>query len=851
MLNLTLFFLILGLSFIFCSLTDPRCFVRKKDTETWIGDKDIDCFFYIYAKHGHMKNEDFNRNLDKKLTTKNIHLIFCLYFALEDINKDPYILPNISLLVKIECNLMDDWRNYSLFKKIGEFLPNYYCINQRRYLIVLTGPIWLASVMLGPLLYMTNRPELYYGPFHPLLSSHEQFPHLYQMTSKDTSLALAMVSLVIYFSWNWVGVIISDDDLGLEFLLELRKEMQRISACLAFVHIIVDDKILFQKSANIYYNEIAMSSAKVVIIYGDKDSHLQLNLRLYRLVGLRRIWVTTSQWDMVTHNKRFLLDSFYGTFTFLNHHSELSGFKTFIRTANPSKYTNFISLSTLSWIHLNCSLSSLSCENMKNCSMETRFHWLFKHHYDLSVGGTGYVLYNTVHAVAHALHEVLLQEVNTWPKNSGKSLEYDSWKILHFLKNLQFINPVGDKVNMNQKESQDVEYDIHYTMEFLQNLGLRVKIGKFSKHLPHGQQLYMSEEMLELNINLRQIPPSICNVPCSPGFRKSPQPGKAVCCFDCTPCPENEISNMTDMNHCIKCSDDQYANPGGNHCLKKVVTFLSYEDPMGISLACLALCFSVLTAIVLVVFLKHKDTPTVKANNRVLSYGLLISLILCFLCSLFFIGRPNKITCIMQPTIFAVVFTVATSTVLAKTVTVVLAFKVTTPGRMMRRLLVSGAPKFIIPICTMIQLILCGIWLGISPPFVEADVFVEKGHILIICNKGSIIFFYCVLGYLGCIAMGSFTVAFLARNLPDTFNEAKFLTFSMLVFCSVWITFLPVYHSTKGKAMVAVEVFCILASSAGLLLCIFVPKCFIILLRPKRNSCQQFRNMYFKMESAH
>ncbi|KAM4887951.1 vomeronasal type-2 receptor 116-like [Thomomys bottae] len=296
------------------------------------------------------------------------------------------------------------------------------------------------------------------------------------------------------------------------------------------------------------------------------------------------------------------------------------------------------------------------------------------------------------------------------------------------------------------------------------------------------------------------------------------------------------------MEQCVRCADHQYANTQRDECLLRAASFLAFGDPLGMALACMALCFSMLTAAVLGLFVKHQDTALVKANNRALSYILLISLIFCFLCALLFIGRPNTVTCILQQITFGVVFTVAVSTVLAKTVTVVLAFKATCPGRRMRWLLVSGAPKLLIPICTLIQVSLCGLWLGSSPPFVDTDAHSEHGHIIILCNKGSLTAFYCVLGYLGSLALASFTVAFLARNLPDTFNEAKFLTFSMLVFCSVWLTFLPVYHSAKGKEMVAVEVFSILASGAGLLGCIFAPKCYIILLIPHKMSLHGFRD---------
>nr|XP_058137041.1 vomeronasal type-2 receptor 116-like [Dasypus novemcinctus] len=438
---------------------------------------------------------------------------------------------------------------------------------------------------------------------------------------------------------------------------------------------------------------------------------------------------------------------------------------------------------------------------------------------------------------------VIAGTTSAFSADFGTLLELYKIPQLHpLLRRIHFINSTGDYVSFDKERNLMVNYDILNTINFPAGLALLIKVGEFVSNISHDEGLISNEKMIEWPVGFKETPQSVCSQSCHSGFRKLPQEGRPVCCFTCVLCTEGDIFNQTDAEHCEQCPAKEYPNPERNRCLSKKVTFLSFQDSLGVPLACTALCFSLVTTAVLWVFVKHRDTPTVRANNRSLSYILLVSLFLCFLCSLLFIGCPNTATCILRQVTFAVVFTVAVSTVLAKTITVILAFNAMKSRRTLRWLLASGVSNSVIPVCTLIQVIICGIWLGTSPPFIDIDIHSEPRSIISECNKGSVTAFYCVLGCLGSLALGSFTLAFLARNLPDTFNEAKFLTFSMLVFCSVWVTFLPVYHGTKGKVMVAVEIFSILASSAGLLGCIFAPKCYIILIRPDKNSLKHLRS---------
>ncbi|KAK9391853.1 type-2 vomeronasal receptor [Crotalus adamanteus] len=755
-----------------------------------------------------------------------------LIFTIQLVNKNPQLLHNLTLGCNIHDNSLSPLYTSDVLLDIlstGEGnVPNYGCRRKENLLALLDSARREISIQMSTLADTYKVPQINYHSASETLSDKRKFPFFHRMLPKKGFHYPAVVQLLLHFRWTLVGLFASDIDNGEHFMRTFTPMLVRNGICVVISQLFfttgytaaLRDALTKWRQVNVFVHFLE----RVLI----SDIILPFHLALRRLTGRieGKVWIGTG-FGKYTLKKRRLYKYIHSiwSFTFLpSERPRDDAFEPYFFVEDPFQDHYF-----------RCSLSKhlFSVKGRRRCTQKAPLETQEKR--DRERIRNHYHYYSIMKTLAQALNAAYSSRSRRRRKKGEETLgapRLQPWQFHPFLQKNEFCNISHNKLYLDQNGDVAADLGILSWLILPKEDPIEQQMGTLER-----RRLTINEDALsQLKLLNKSLPQSKCVENCHPGFVKQVREGEPVCCYDCVPCPEGTISTRENTEKCTKCPDDKYSNMDRVQCISKVITFLSYEEHLGIILVSFALLFFLTTGLVLIIFIQYLETPLVKANNRDLSYILLVSLLLCFLSPFLFFGQPRKATCLLRQTVFSIIFSVAVSSLLAKTITVVLAFLATKPGNQVKRWLGKSLANSIIFSCSTVQIIICSLWLGVSPPFPDSDLYSQPGEIILQCNEGAVVMFYVTLSYMGFLAAICFTVAFLARNLPGAFNEAKLITFSMLVFCSVWVTFLPTYLSTKGKYMVAVQIFSILASSAGLLVCIFIPKCYIILLRPHLNT---------------
>ncbi|XP_068939719.1 vomeronasal type-2 receptor 1-like [Petaurus breviceps papuanus] len=780
--------------------------------------------------------------------------------TINEINQRKDILPNITLGYQIfdTCFTISKAMEGTLSFLTGqdENKPNFRCSAGAPLAGVVGAGGSALSVATSRVLGLYYFPQVGYASSCSVLSDKYQFPAYVRVMMSDKRQSSAMVKLIQHFKWVWIGTIAADDDYGKYGIKIFKEEIELAGLCIAFSETI--PKIYSKAKMETVVETIKNSTAKVIVLYtSDIDlSPFVLEIEYNNITD--RTWIASEAWitsSLIAKPEYFPF--FGGTIGFAVPRANIRGLKEFLYDIHPNKDPNdnitiefWQTAFNCTWPNSSVPYNSDHRVNMtgqenrvysmsdKLCTGEEKLEDLENTYLDVSQLRITNNVKNAVYALAYALDEMSRCVEGEGPYVPGNTCAYlesfEPWQLMYYMKDLTFETHNGVTLKLDENGDVTGFYDIlNWRLNDTGKIDF-VKIGKY-EFTTSGYELVMNNEPVYWNTETLERPKSVCTDLCKPGTRKGIRQGEPICCFDCIPCADGHVSSQPGSRECTKCHEDYWSNAAKDDCVLKEVEFLAYDEALGFTLVALSIFGALVVLAVTVVYVIYRKTPLAKANDRELSFLLQLSLIITLLTSLLFIGKPYDWSCMARQVTLAMGFSLCLSCILGKTIALFLSYRV---SRSKVRF-ISIRPiyqKLIVLISVLIETGLCTAYLVMMPPKVYKNMESQNIKIILECNEGSIEFLCSVFGFDAFLALLSFLTTFVARKLPDNYNEAKCITFGMLVFFIVWISFVPAYLSTKGKFKVAVEIFAILASSFGLLGCVFAPKCYIILLRPKRNT---------------
>ncbi|XP_072317950.1 metabotropic glutamate receptor 4-like [Eucyclogobius newberryi] len=349
---------------------------------------------------------------------------------------------------------------------------------------------------------------------------------------------------------------------------------------------------------------------------------------------------------------------------------------------------------------------------------------------------------------------------------------------------------------------------------------------------------------------LRQIPTSICSQACQAGERKKIVKG-IPCCWHCERCDGYQY--QADTYTCKMCRFDLRPNENHTGCVPIPIVKLEWSSPWAVIPVLIAVVGIMATLFVVATFIRYNDTPIVKASGRELSYVLLTGIFLCYATTFLMISSPDVGICSLRRIFLGLGMSISYAALLTKTNRI---YRIFEQGTMS-----VSAPRFISPASQLVitftlasvQLIGVCIWFAMDPSKAIIDYedqrtsnpTMARGVLKCDISDLSLI---CLLGYSMLLMVTCTVYAIKTRGVPETFNEAKPIGFTMYTTCIIWLAFIPIFFGTSQSTeklciqttTLTISVSLSASVSLGLL---YMPKVYVVLFHPEQNVPKRTRSL--------
>ncbi|XP_029288187.1 taste receptor type 1 member 3 [Cottoperca gobio] len=755
-------------------------------------------------------------------------LAIVMKYAVDEINANQILLPGM----KLGYEIYDTCRQSAVIvKPTMSFLTaksnkvlsvecNY--TNYETSISAIIGPLSSEMVsVIGKLLGFFLMPQVSFGATSDKFSDKLLYPSFFRTVPSDKWQVKVMALLLKQFHWNWVAVVGSEEEYGQQGVQEFSKIAENMSLCVAYQGLIpvYSDA---NSTINTILNNIEETKVGVVVVFVLPEQAVIFFKEVIRR-NIRAVWIASTSWSIINGVTSLPNIQTIGT---------IIGFTDQTKTLDLFTLYTQVLFTKLSKERANTSPPAQKskgdfdnpcpqCWNLSSANITSVINPAVKRN--------AFSVYAAIYIVAQALHNLLgcnstacMQKTKIYP-----------WELLEVLRNTS-IDIHGTHLKFDSQGNPNVGYNM---IEWIWKDSVIdfIKVGSFNA------ELSMNKTLFKWHTENSEVPQSTCSAECGTGQVRRVK-GFHSCCFDCIDCLQGTYQKNDEDTQCTKCPDRQWSSNRSTSCKKPSFDFLSWNTPEALAMMLAGVLLLVCQVLVGVVFLKHRGSLLVAASGGILSFVALLSLMGACLSLLLFLGQPGDVVCRFQIPFTSIFQTVALSiiTFISLQIIYVTEFPKTAASHL--HILRGPGRWLFVLVCCAVQAALCGWFVQLVPSLTESveNMKIDFERAFLSCPMSPLIGFAVLQGFNGAMALISFMSTFMAAKPLHQYNLARDITFSSLIYCVIWVTFVPIYIGLNTKNKSIVHVSFTLTSNFGLVAAYYFPKCYLLLRKPELNTAEHF-----------